>query len=291
MGFINTEIQLNPGNDATKSKCKDSFGVAFYDEDGKLINGEKRYYDGTIVRYVNGLIDGNIYDSKGKIIYTMPAVKHKKGIEYWEKGWPQGSPAIIFNRSRYEEYWENQQLKKIEVKKKEELIYFSGTTENIVSDVSYGYSCSKITEKEEYVEEHGIDYYLLLDVQMPFKDRLIHITRIKNIKFPDLYNSIDMDPKAFDKVKNSKPFASIPYDKAVMIALELQLSFDEMVKFINFSGNGFRNYGKRDEIVREFFEKGNYKIFELNMKLGKENEKVFGHDDEEKKSKSKSYKI
>jgi hypothetical protein len=286
MSYKEMEIRINPGNDASKSKYKDFFGVPFYD-DGKLINGEKIYEDGTIVRYVNGLIDGNIYDSRGRVIYTMPAVEHKKGIEYWSKGWPQGSPAIILKRRSYEEYWKNQELKKISLEKKQQLVYYQGPPKDMrigVTESSYGrgFGSAGSYSYEIDIEKHGIDYYLSLDAKMPFKDRLIHIIRIKNMTFPELYHSINMNAKTFHKVKNSKPSESISYDNAVMIAFGLQLTFDEMVKFLNFSGNGFRNFGKRDEIVREFFEKGNYKLFELNTKLGAANQKMFGMVKEER---------
>ena len=81
-GFMIIE-QENPGNSETKSKYKNWFGVNFLDKDNKFCNGEKTLSDGTIVRYVNGYIDGNIYDHFGNVIYTHPAIEYSEGREYW----------------------------------------------------------------------------------------------------------------------------------------------------------------------------------------------------------------
>lgn len=48
-----------------------------------------------------------------------------------------------------------------------------------------------------------------------------------------------------------------------------------MVRFTNFAGKGFRNYGTRDEIIKKFFDSRNYRVFELNTELVKHNEEPF----------------
>ena len=85
----------------------------FYDKFERYPNyvrmNEKTFSDGTIVRFVNGYIDGNIYDHFGNVIYTHPAIEYPGGQEYWTKGYPHGLPAIQFfdviDGAYYEEYW------------------------------------------------------------------------------------------------------------------------------------------------------------------------------------------
>ena len=48
MEFIETE-RIEPGNDATKSKYRDFFGLLSYDKDFKLMEGERVQKDGTII--------------------------------------------------------------------------------------------------------------------------------------------------------------------------------------------------------------------------------------------------
>lgn len=88
------------------SRCLKYIGVPIVDNNNKLLNGEKTLGDGTIVRFVNGLIDGNIYDDKGNIVDQHPAVEYPLGQEFWEKGVPKGYPAISQNMGYYEEDWD-----------------------------------------------------------------------------------------------------------------------------------------------------------------------------------------
>ena len=274
MEFIETE-RIEPGNDATKSKYRDFFGLLSYDKDFKLMEGERVQKDGTIIRFVKGLIDGNVYDNYGNVIYTLPAIQHKDGIEYWTKGWPQGFPAIELQQGYYEEYWANRTLLKIKEKNRLLTITIGDGPEIIVDDEVYKDLDDTDESFENIFDGCKVSYYLSSEVKMSFQDRLKKIMQIKKLKDTDVYKSINMNEKTFNKVKNAKSDTSISYDNAVMIAFGLKLSFDQMVKFVNSSGKGFRNCGKRDEIVREFFENENYDIDELNDRLEKEGEKVF----------------
>ena len=274
MEFIETE-RIEPGNDATKSKYRDFFGLLSYDKDFKLMEGERVQKDGTIIRFVKGLIDGNVYDNYGNVIYTLPAIQHKDGIEYWTKGWPQGFPAIELQQGYYEEYWANRTLLKIKEKNRLLTITIDDGPEIIVDDEVYKDLDDTDESFENIFDGCKVSYYLSSEVKMSFQDRLKKIMQIKKLKDTDVYKSINMNEKTFNKVKNAKSDTSISYDNAVMIAFGLKLSFDQMVKFVNSSGKGFRNCGKRDEIVREFFENENYDIDELNDRLEKEGEKVF----------------
>ena len=104
MSFITTEKHFPPISES-QSLYKKFFKIPILDKNGELLNGEQHKSDGTIIRFVNGYIDGNIYDSHGEVLFTYPAIEHEQGKEYWTKGLPQGFPAISFIFGLYEEYW------------------------------------------------------------------------------------------------------------------------------------------------------------------------------------------
>lgn len=89
------------------SRCLKYIGIPIIDKNNELLNGEKTLKDGTVVRFVNGLIDGNIYDDKGNIIQQRPAVEYSLGQEFWTKGVPKGYPAVSQNMGYYEEDWDD----------------------------------------------------------------------------------------------------------------------------------------------------------------------------------------
>ena len=105
---------LDPDISESRSRFKKFFGIPVIGNDGNLLDGEKTFPDGTLVRFQNGLIDGNIYDSRGEVLYTYPAVEYadSPGKEYWTKGLPQGYPAICQDAGLYEEYWSDGKIDK-----------------------------------------------------------------------------------------------------------------------------------------------------------------------------------
>ena len=50
--------------------------------------------------------------------------------------------------------------------------------------------------------------------------------------------------------------------------MSFELSFDEMIKFLSLAGQGFKR-GKREKIIKKYFDKRNYSVFELNTELYK----------------------
>lgn len=131
-----------------------------------------------------------------------------------------------------------------------------------------------------------IDEILSYDNNLSFPDRLIEIMRTKRFKDPQVYRRIDMPENIFNKIKNGKQDSSISYEKAIMLAFGLELTFDQMIKFVNFARKGFRNDSERDKIVREFIEAGNYDMLELNETLFKKKLKLFRIQKKSKKTES-----
>lgn len=88
----------------SKSKFKEFIGVPVLGKDGELLDGENTMNGGTLVRFRHGYIDGG----------GRPAIQYKDGgIEFWTKGFPHGSPAVIMNDGQHEEYWVMGELIKI----------------------------------------------------------------------------------------------------------------------------------------------------------------------------------
>lgn len=106
-------------NNASSSRAKQFIGVPVIGQDGKLLNGEFKFNfeneeEPTICRFINGLLDGNIYGDEGEIIEKRAALEYSfGGTEYWTKGSPDGFPAVIQNFGYYEEDWHEGQIQEI----------------------------------------------------------------------------------------------------------------------------------------------------------------------------------
>lgn len=86
-------------------------GKAQLDTDGKLLDGTVISEDKkTILRFRSGLLDGDIYNTKGKLLLSKPAVETEGHQEYWREGKlhrDNGLPAVISDGFRHKEWWEN----------------------------------------------------------------------------------------------------------------------------------------------------------------------------------------
>ncbi|MBO4858706.1 MAG: hypothetical protein J5527_09340 [Treponema sp.] len=117
MNTINS-IKTND-NSQSCSRAKQFIGVPIVDKENKLLNGQYKFKfeneeEETICRFVNGLLDGNIYDKDKKIIERRPALEYSfGGTEYWTAGSPDGFPAVSQNFGYYEEDWENGTIQEI----------------------------------------------------------------------------------------------------------------------------------------------------------------------------------
>lgn len=111
-------IRTNNNEDSC-SRARQFIGVPVIGKDGKLLNGEIRYRfeneeEDTICRFIDGLLDGNVYDENGNILEKRPALEYGfGGTEYWRNGVPDGFPAIIQNFGYYEEDWQNGKIQEI----------------------------------------------------------------------------------------------------------------------------------------------------------------------------------
>lgn len=112
------QIKTND-NKASSSRAKAFIGVPVTGTDNKLLNGEFKFKfadeeDETVCHFVDGLLDGNVYDNQGNILERKPALEYSfGGVEYWTKGYPDGFPAIKQNYGYYEEDWKDGVIQEI----------------------------------------------------------------------------------------------------------------------------------------------------------------------------------
>ena len=262
-----------------------------------------RFYNGMI----DGNLyddDGNIIERYPAISFWRHIAPV---LEYWTRGYPDGNPAIIDDFNEYKEYWIDSKLVKIVEKLEyytDEIYNGYGVPielwENDIEDENdiesklwleldreeeYG----QITYEKIFIEKHkqpiianddffykkdldsytekDIDDILSFDNNLSFQNRLLEIMNKKHLRDPQVYREIGMDERNFNKIKNAKPDASISYDNAVMIAFGLKLTFEQMVKFVNLAGKGFRNHSERDKLVRRYFETKKYSVYDLNLEI------------------------
>lgn len=93
--------------------CKN---IVCQDGDGNVMNGAKLDSEAyarnevIIVRFRNGCIDGDIFDSNGIFKMALPAVEGRNHQEYWRQNKlhrDNGLPAVISGDPVQYEYWEN----------------------------------------------------------------------------------------------------------------------------------------------------------------------------------------
>lgn len=262
-------------NSESNSKFKDRFGIQYREKFWKKLNGERREPDGTIVRYVDGYIDGNIYDKEGNIVQRYPAIEYKDGKEYWTRGYPDGFPAILQNYDLDQEYWICGNIIGI-FDYRGKAIFQEGYTKedyytfvipdfpDILREPSWDEknALSKLLETITTVEQ-ALSY----DIDITFSQLLDLLKYLKKRKFDsEVYNKVYLDKRIYSDIKKGKK--SVSFDNGILLAMSFELSFDEMIKFLNFAGQGFKR-GEREKIIKKFFDKKNYSVFELNTELYK----------------------
>lgn len=107
------EIETN-NKDASSARCVRYMGIVIAKSDGNVLQGEVKLKDGTIARFKDGLLDGNVYSEDGSIIESKPALEYEfGGVEFCKKGVLDGFPAVIQNYGYLEEDWKEGELQKI----------------------------------------------------------------------------------------------------------------------------------------------------------------------------------
>lgn len=86
------------------------------DSNGNLMSGTKidveefEHGSSTLLHFVNGYLDGDVFSKDGKFEMQMPAVESKNHQEFWRKNKlhrDNGMPAVISGKPAQYEWWEN----------------------------------------------------------------------------------------------------------------------------------------------------------------------------------------
>lgn len=94
----------------TRSRFSESNGASeiCYDAEGRPLHGEVITGEGVILRFNNGLLDGDI--QMGKKLISLPAVEMAGHLEWWRAGRlhrDSGLPAVISDNFTVKEWWIN----------------------------------------------------------------------------------------------------------------------------------------------------------------------------------------
>lgn len=317
-----SQINLkNLNNDKSKSFLRILSGVKFTNEDGEPFSNILFIPAKTIVCISNGYIDNDYFEIDG----FSDAVIYEHGYEHWKGGRllsvhhriDQDHIDEIIEKhfssndyNPYEEFWSYKLEKKSDyddpckwkdgtlaeawedIFTLEDLEYYQNEEpefEKLMWALDNNISLDELSKKEEitFYNIETIEEALSFRSNLSFQDRLRAIMKIKKKKNTDVYKEVHMSEKTFNKILNGKPEDSISSDNAIMVAYSLELSFEEMVKFMNFAGKGFRNFSERDKIIKYFFDNKIYDIDKLNIALAINHQKIFFDTDYKKDLKKK----
>lgn len=99
-----------------------------------------------------------------------------------------------------------------------------------------------------------------------FTSHMLKIISKKGISEAEVYNSVFMDRKLFNKIRNDPEYHPSKRT-AILIAISLKLTYEETQALLETAGYTLTHSNKRDLIVEFFIREGNYSIFEINEML------------------------
>lgn len=99
-----------------------------------------------------------------------------------------------------------------------------------------------------------------------FAQMLLRLVAQKQITEPELYKSVFMDRRLFNKIVNSPDYRPSKRT-AQLLGVALKLNLEQMREFLEKAGYAMMNSDKVDVILKFFITNGNYDIFEINEVL------------------------
>lgn len=136
--------------------------------------------------------------------------------------------------------------------------YVEPTLGFVVCDKEKAYKDIKCCEKDFRKMKYEED--------VPFHIYLQKIAKEKNMQYPDIYGSVNMDRKLWNNIINGKKKGIIRKETAVSIALGLKLNLKETKELVERSGNSF-GYSIFDKIITAAIMQGEYRWYEINEVL------------------------
>lgn len=155
--------------------------------------------------------------------------------------------------------WRISEAKKVALVEEEDLL---------VADYEERYSISKeISDVPPSVEPFGIDAFLAKVKELEtFTEAMLRTIREKDLVEADVYNSVFMDRKLFNKIRND-PYYQPSKKTALLLSIALHLTVEETQTFLGKAGFSLTHTSKVDIVIEFFMLQGNYNIHDINEAL------------------------
>ena len=95
---------------------------------------------------------------------------------------------------------------------------------------------------------------------------MLRIIREKELIEADVYNSVFMDRKLFNKIRNDRNYQPSKRT-ALLLSIALQLTVQETQVFLEKAGYSLTHTSKVDIVIEFFMIQGNYNILDINEAL------------------------
>lgn len=99
-----------------------------------------------------------------------------------------------------------------------------------------------------------------------FTAYMLRMIREKDLREKDVYHSVFMDRKLFNKIRNDPDYRPSKRT-ALLLSVALKLSIAQTREFLEKAGYTLSRCSKTDVIVEFFLDQKNYNIFEINEML------------------------
>lgn len=99
-----------------------------------------------------------------------------------------------------------------------------------------------------------------------FTSHMLKIISQKGISEAEVYNTVFMDRKLFNKIRNDPEYHPSKRT-AILIAISLKLTYEETQALLETAGYTLTHSNKRDLIVEFYIREGNYNVMEINETL------------------------
>ena len=131
------------------------------------------------------------------------------------------------------------------------------------------HSISKVfsSDSPPSAEPFGIDAFLAKVKELEtFTEAMLRTIREKDLVEADVYNSVFMDRKLFNKIRND-PYYQPSKKTALLLSIALHLTVEETQTFLGKAGFSLTHTSKMDIVIEFFMLQGNYNIHDINEAL------------------------
>ena len=99
-----------------------------------------------------------------------------------------------------------------------------------------------------------------------FTEAMLRTIREKDLIEADVYNSVFMDRKLFNKIRNDRNYQPTKRT-ALLLSVALRLTVEETQTFIGKAGYSLTHTSKMDIVIEFFMLQGNYNVMDINEAL------------------------